>query len=295
MKNSYKQVDFENFLWIDLQDPSPEQIAEVAAKYKLEPYQISDAQQVGHLPKIEKLPQYSFIILRAFTAQPKQRITSIVELSSKVAFFRNDQILITLHRVKYPFMEEVSKDFKSSEALMLYFIDKMLYTFEAPEQYLGELIDEMEESIFIKNYRKISLEDLYFQKSHTRLTKKLLVLTQSVIQQIHISDENKMIYQDLQDRMVRHLLMYDEVLESSNNLLNTYLSVHAQKSNDVMKLLTVFSAFFLPLTFIVGVYGMNFKNMPELEWTYGYFIILGIMLAISIVIYFWFKRKNFFN
>lgn len=176
---------------------------------------------------------------------------------------------------------------------MLYLIHKMLQTFEQPAQYLDDKIDEMEEAIFLKNYHQISLEDLYFNKSQTRITKKLLQITQSVIHQLEVSEENRMSHQDIKDRLVRFNLMYDEVLESSNNLLNTYLSVSSQKSNDVMKLLTVFSAFFLPLTFIVGLYGMNFVNMPELEWQYGYPIVLVVMVIISIIIYFWFKRKRF--
>jgi len=91
---------------------------------------------------------------------------------------------------------------------------------------------------------------------------------------------------------LNYLLNYDEVLEDANTILNTYLSVTAKKSNDVMKLLTIFSAFFLPLTFIVGIYGMNFDNMPELRWEYGYFFTVGILLLISITIYIWFKRKR---
>jgi magnesium transporter len=87
-------------------------------------------------------------------------------------------------------------------------------------------------------------------------------------------------------------LVFDEVSEDANNLLNTYLSVNAQKSNDVMKLLTIFSAFFLPLTFIAGIYGMNFENMPELKWHAGYFLTLGVMLAVAVFIYLWFRRKH---
>ena len=136
------------------------------------------------------------------------------------------------------------------------------------------------------------MEDLYFLKTQTRITKKLLQIIQNVINQLEVKDESKTALQDIKDRLLNLILNYDEVLENSNNLLNTYLSVNAQKSNDVMKLLTIFSAFFLPLTFVAGIYGMNFENMPELKWRSGYFLTLGIMLFIALVIYFWFKRKR---
>jgi len=76
--------------------------------------------------------------------------------------------------------------------------------------------------------------------------------------------------------------------------MHTYLSVTAKKSNDVMKLLTIFSVFFLPLTFLVGVYGMNFDFMPELRWKYGYLFVWIMMVIISLVIYIWFKKRKIF-
>ena len=115
---------------------------------------------------------------------------------------------------------------------------------------------------------------------------------QNVTNQIEVSEQSKTALQDIKDKLLSLLLNYDEVLENANNLLNTYLSVNAQKSNDVMKLLTIFSAFFLPLTFVAGIYGMNFENMPELKWQGGYFFTLGVMAVIAIIIYFWFKRKK---
>jgi magnesium transporter len=74
--------------------------------------------------------------------------------------------------------------------------------------------------------------------------------------------------------------------------MNTYLSISDQKNNEVVRLLTIFSAFFLPLTFIAGVYGMNFRFMPELNWKWGYFFSIGFMLLVVIVIYLWFRRKR---
>jgi magnesium transporter len=109
---------------------------------------------------------------------------------------------------------------------------------------------------------------------------------------MEVSEQSKTALQDVKDTMLSLVLNYDEVLENSHNLLNTYLSVNAQKSNDVMKLLTIFSAFFLPLTFIGGIYGMNFENMPELRWQFGYFITLGVMALVALIIYVWFKRKK---
>ena len=136
------------------------------------------------------------------------------------------------------------------------------------------------------------IKDLYFLKAQTRITKKLLHIFQNVIIQLEVNEQSKTALQDIKDSLLSLLLNYDEVLENANNLLNTYLSVNAQKSNDVMKLLTIFSAFFLPLTFIAGIYGMNFENMPELKWQTGYFLALAVMLVVAVIIYWWFKRKR---
>jgi len=169
----------------------------------------------------------------------------------------------------------------------------MVQTYEHPQQDLDEKITLIEKTIFLKDYTSVSLKDLYFLKSQARITKKLLHLFQQVIQQIEVTESSKTALQDIKDQLVSLILNYDEVLENANNLLNTYLSVNAQKSSDVMKLLTIFSAFFLPLTFVVGIYGMNFEHMPELGWEMGYYFTLGIMAVISLVIYLWFKRKRF--
>jgi magnesium transporter len=96
----------------------------------------------------------------------------------------------------------------------------------------------------------------------------------------------------VKDQLLGLIHNADEVIDDTNNLMSTYLSLNAQKSNEVMKLLTVFAAFFLPLTFIVGIYGMNFDNMPELHHPYGYYAVMVLMLLIVIWIYVWFKSRK---
>jgi magnesium transporter len=82
------------------------------------------------------------------------------------------------------------------------------------------------------------------------------------------------------------------VLEDVNNLMNLFLSLSAQKTNDVMKVLTIFSVFFMPLTFIAGIYGMNFEFMPELRQKWGYPGVLLLMVLVALFIYVYFKKKK---
>ena len=292
MINNIRRIKFETFEWIDICRPEEKELIEIAQEFDLGIYQIRDSLEMGHLPKMEKNTQYEFLLLRAYSAKLTDRVTNINELSNKIAFFYNAGKVISIHRADFDFLNDVKYQFKYSEQLVIYFVRKMIDTFKEPSRYLSEKVDSLEQTIFIKDFSKISLEELYYHKSQTRISKKLLHITQSVLHQMQVHDENKSALQDAKDNIQSLILTYEEVADDSMNLLNTYLSVNAQKSNDVMKLLTIFSAFFLPLTFIVGVYGMNFDNMPELKWHSGYYVSLTVMIIITIIIFLWFRRKK---
>jgi magnesium transporter len=91
---------------------------------------------------------------------------------------------------------------------------------------------------------------------------------------------------------VKLTTQYDQIMEDASNLVNTYIAISSQKTNEVMKILTIFSVFFMPLTFIVGIYGMNFEFMPELRSKWGYPAVLLLMIMVTLVIYYWFRRKK---
>ncbi len=287
----YKEYRYDNFLWIDILKPDKASLLEIAKKHQLDFYLVNDSLQAGHLPKYEKHADYHFLILRAFTSEANH-ITNITELSNKIAFFFNDQKLITVHRSNFLFLDNLPNDLESTDALLLAIVQKMIASYQAPLQKLDNKIDELEKRIFLGDLQDISLEDLYYQKTQARITKKLLGISQSAFHNLEVNVQLKSAHHDIKDEMVRLMLDYDEVLESAQHLLNTFLSVNAQKNNDVMKLLTIFSAFFLPLTFIAGIYGMNFEFMPELRHPYGYFATLAMMIALSLFIFIWFKRKR---
>jgi len=277
--------NFENFDWIDIQNPIENDILSMELPFSIDQNFLEDALETGHLPKIERTQDYVFMILRAYTASENEIAIEVGEISNKIAFFIHKKGLITTHRVSFDFLNNVPKNIETPDALALYLVNDLLMTFEKPLKLQSDKMDLLEQNIFLKGGNNLSIEKLYFEKSKARLTKKVLVIMQTVINQFKVQEDLASTLQDLKDTILNLILRTDEVFEDANALLTSYMTFTAQKSNEVMKLLTVFSAFFLPLTFIAGVYGMNFKNMPELEWKYGYFFIMIFMFLISLGIY----------
>ncbi|MDC6406331.1 MULTISPECIES: CorA family divalent cation transporter [Flavobacteriaceae] len=287
-----REKRYQDFTWIDIQNPSNEEAQGIAATHGLNPILVKDSLQAGHLPKMEQMEDGYFMILRACT-QEVDKPTSINDFSNKIAFFVTKGRLITIHRAEYAFLDSNLPDMGHMDALILYIIDKMVDSFQEPLENLSSKIDDIENLIFTKKGDNLTLEQLYFFKAKARIGKKLTVLIRSVIDALKVGEGHDPQLQDIKDSLTAQYLLYDEAVEDTNGLLASYLSVTAQKSNDVMKVLTIFSAFFLPLTFVAGIYGMNFDVMPELRWQNGYFYTLGFMILICLIVFLWFKRKRF--
>ena len=287
-----KRTDFANFHWVDLENPKMAELTQLMTNYGLSGHLMEDLLQVGHLPKFEKVGEFNFLILRAFSVKENGKFTTISELTNKIGFFYTNEVLLTVHQKPFTFLAEIPGHFDHPEALILKIADHMLDSYQAPADWLSEQMDHFEADIFLKNGKHFSVERLYFAKAKARACKKVMLMTQTLLYHMQVQTSNENDLQDLRETVSSLLLQFEDFLDEANSLLNIYLSSTSQKTNEVMKLLTIFSAFFLPLTFIVGVYGMNFDVLPELRWEYGYYIIWGIMLAVSIAIFGWFKRRK---
>ena len=287
-----KRSDFANFQWVDLENPKLTELKEIIKPYGLNPHLLEDLLEVGHLPKLEKVGEFNFMILRAYSVKSNERLTTIPELSNKIGFFFTNEVLLTVHQKPFHFLEEVTGHFEDPESLILKITEKMLATYQAPADWLSEEMDRFESDIFLGRKKRFSVESLYFAKAKARACKKVLLLTQTLLLHLSVQPSNEGQLQDLKETAASLILQFEDFLDEANSLLNIYLSSTSQKTNEVMKLLTIFSAFFLPLTFLVGVYGMNFKFMPELSWEYGYFLIVGVMASICLTLYVKFKRSG---
>jgi len=288
--------------WIDIVNPTVDELNAIIHEYQLQPITIKYSLVPTHLPKFEELDNCNFIIARIYDTKAKNDAETIQEITRKIAIYFSDKFVITIHSEDIDKLDEFKhKIINTHHNIMTYeFITRLLKicirSYEKPIIDTNATIDIFEESIFRKETIKNFLQDCYHIKRRSFTIKRILNLTEEVIQDLedYFEDHNlpKAHIIDVKDAFNIMQTLNDETNENINNVFNIYFSLATQKNNENMALLTIFSAFFLPLTFIVGVYGMNFKNMPELQWYYGYPAIIGAMILVAVIILIWFKRKK---
>lgn len=288
----------DRFEWIDVASPTNVELEALSARLQLHTHALQDCMEPDHLPKFEHLDDFDFIIVRIYASEATQAVHTTQEVTNKIAIFYNDRQIVTVHRKPFRFLEALKQGHEdvlnchSSREVVSKLIWHSIHSFEKPALVLSEEIDKIESVIFLKAIQPSQLERFYFLKRQASLCKKVLLQTQEVLSRHRSTPADAGTLQDTRDLHLKLVSLFDQAQEDVNNLSNIYLSLSAQKTNDVMKVLTIFSAFFMPLTFIAGIYGMNFENMPELKLKYGYFATWAFMLLIAVVIYVWFKRRK---
>lgn len=286
-----------SYEWIDITDPQPEEMWEIARQYGLHEESVADCLQPGHLPKYEQFRNYTFIILRVYMELNADADT-VRELTNKISVFINEKTIITIHRNPLSIIEHISAELLSEEEcsrshhVLTEIVKAALHSYDLPGDKLSQLIDYYETQVFLAKRKVTLLKGLYIIKRKLDVIRRLLLLTHDVVDKIDSANNSNAYSRDARDLYIKQRSLFESLSENANHLLNIYFNISAQRTNETMRVLTIFSVFFMPLTFIVGVYGMNFHYMPELSWKYGYPTSLALMALVIIVITIWFKRKK---
>ncbi|MET4107420.1 CorA family divalent cation transporter [Hymenobacter sp. UYP22] len=292
-----------HFTWLDITNPSAAELEAVAAQYSLPDALVRDCLEPTHLPKFEATNGLSFVILRVFSMPESTQADTIQELSTKIAVFYTANFLITVHRRPHPVLSELKsvarapgQECNTPAEVAIHLVRYALNSYVQPALTLTKELDDYEAEIFLKQEVPNALQGLYFLKRKASAAKQLLLLTRDILLMLRRQTASATVHvtllQDTQDLLVKVETLYQQLDGAATNLMNLYLSLSSQRTNEAMRVLTVFSAFFLPLTFIAGIYGMNFNYMPELTWKLGYPLSIVSMVVISVGIYVWFKRKG---
>jgi magnesium transporter len=284
--------------WIDVIDPGKDEIHRIAHEYNLHESSINDCLQPDHLPKIEHIDNYTFILLRVHIPGDHGEADTAQELTDKIAIFVAKECIITIRRKDWFQLDQIcnksvkDKVCKNPFQLLNEIVRAGLATFEEPNMKLTHSIEYLEENIFLRQ-RKISLlKKLYFVKRKTDVVRRLLLLSKDIIDFVDNPQHGNTYTRDTRDMYVHLQSIFDSLSENTNQILNIYFSISAQKTNEIIRVLTLFSVFFMPLTFIVGIYGMNFDFMPELHWHLGYPAVMITMALVTGGIFWWFRKKG---
>jgi magnesium transporter len=289
------------FKWLDVVQPTTEELTQLAETHGLHATAVKDCLDPEHLPKFERYGDLTFIIMRAFDEVSEPEAETIQQITRKIAVFFTDKSFITIHRKDQAFFarlrEEHLQRAKGREVRLSYvltdLVNAVVSTYEKPLEDAEHTIEQFEDSLFDSSRDNPPLQEIHVLKRRVNLMKRLLWQTMGVIHKLKPPFErNAPLFQDASENAESYHFYADELLEEVNNLLSIHLSMASHKTNEVMRVLTVFSAFFLPLTFIVGVYGMNFEHMPELKSRYGYLAVMLVMFMVSAAIFIWFRRRG---
>lgn len=306
-------LDSESVSWVDVKGLGSEEVLQrLGAIFGLHPLVLEDVVNVPQRPKVEEHPDQLLIISRMVTLRDDGKSFE----SEQVSFILGKHYLLSVQEEpRYDCFGPIRDRIRTSKGairrngpdyLVYALIDSIIDGFFPVLEVYGEQLEDLEDEVVESPTRKT------LQKIHD-LKRQLLTLRRAIWPQRDainslirdgshlISEEVRIYLRDCYDHAVQVLDMVETYRELASSLMDVYLSSVSNKMNDVMKLLTVISSIFIPLTFIAGVYGMNFNpekspfNMPELDWYWGYPACLLVMAATAIALISFFHRKGWFE
>lgn len=289
-----------NWYWIDFSAPTEEEISYLKDPLNFHPLSIEDCIHTLQRPKLDYYEDNDFFVVQSLNPSTMEK--------EEVDLFLGSNYIVTFHEQSNPEIEGVWKRLAQSASpstwdpsLVLYHvIDKIVDNYFPHVYRIEDLLNEIDE-----NSAERSMEELLevlFDTRHELLSLRHTItpmrdLVYRMINSHRLTGilSRKEYFADIHD----HLLRLGEKVEASRELTtdirDSYLSINSHETNRVMKVLTVITTIFMPLTFIAGIYGMNFENMPELKWHLGYFGALFAMFVIGMTMFAWFWKKGWFK
>lgn len=285
--------------WIDCEAPTAEDLKFLHERYEINNLLLDDTTDANHLPKFEEDKNVKFYLTRENTELERSSLNTISDVSTKLGMFILDKIIITTHRMKNKSIYECKEELKTEtkditpDKIALKLALKVMKSYDDESQKISDNLDALESEIFLKNSENTNqIKRLYRIKRKAGLNTRILNISSDWInnfKKLNISDVE---FIDLQDKYKDVITDFEHLNAQTTNLISMFIALSDQKANQVMKLLAMYSVYFLPITFIAGIYGMNFKYMPELEHVHGYYWTLGLMLLIVVVTFIYFRRKK---
>ncbi|NRD79279.1 magnesium/cobalt transporter CorA [Bacillus sp. BRMEA1] len=286
--------------WIDFNQPNTDECEYLKTPLSFHPLAIEDCMHYLQRPKLDYYKDHTFLVTQAINQDSLEK--------EEIDFFLSENYIVTFHQhSSYEITEvwnrlvqtEISDKWDPSHVLYL-IIDKMVDNYFPPVYKIEDRLNEIDENSKGRGMEAL-LDDLFHTRHQLVSLRHTITPMRDLLYRILNSQrvteiKGKTVYfSDVHDHLLKLTEMIEANRELTTDIRDSYISINSHQTNHVMKILTVITTIFMPITFIVGLYGMNFRYMPELTWKYGYFVTLFVMFVITVGMSWWFKRKGWFK
>jgi magnesium transporter len=297
------EEDFKGVCWINIigihDIPTIESIGSI---FNIHPLVQEDILNTFHRPKFEESEEYLFLVLKMLMYDPGAKDV----ISEQVSFVLGPDFLVTFQEqegdVFNPVRERLRKALgrirKMGPDFLLYaLMDAVVDNYFLVLEAIGEDLEILEDQLLEKPTPKV-LEVVHKLKREMIFLRRAVWPLREVINGLQktgsklVKKTTALYLRDIYDHTIQVIETVETYRDMVSGLQDLYLSSVSNKMNEVMKVLTIIATIFIPLTFIAGIYGMNFEFMPELKWKIGYFFIWGIMIVVALGMLLHFKRKK---
>jgi magnesium transporter len=295
---TYREKD--GFAWIGLYEPTSDEFDSVAGEFGLHPLAVRDALRAHQRPKVERYGETLFVVIKAARYVEEKEVVEFGEVHA----FVGPDFVVTVRYGETNELQEVRRSLegrpdllrKGPYAVLYAIMDRTVDDYVPVVDGLANDIDEIEVEVFesqpdvSRRIYELSREVIRFHQATQPLAGTLESLTQE--ETSDIDREVRRYLRDVQDRVLRVTDQAQGFRELLQNILSVNLTLASVNQNDQVKKISAWAAILIVPTLITGIYGMNFDFMPELHWAYGYPVALLLMLTISLILYWGFKRRG---
>ncbi len=271
--------------------------------FNLHPLTLEDILNTDQRPKVDDYGDYIFVVLKTFSLPdaieegiPAEQISMVFGPNFLISFAEKEGTFLNPIRDRIRNAQGRIRT-AGSDYLAYRILDVLVDQYFMILENLGDRIELAEEELIAQPIPKTLHAIQHLKRNMLFLRKSVWPLREAISylerrESPLISDQTVPYLKDVYDHTIQVIDTIETYRDMLSSMLDIYLSSISNRLNEVMKVLTIIATIFMPLTFLAGVYGMNFKNMPELTWYWGYYGIWGIMIAIGISMLIYFKRKK---
>jgi magnesium transporter len=286
-------------LWVDVSDPSDPELQHLREQFGFHPLAIEDCRNRHQRPKLDEYPGYYFIVLyEAGSAGERLQL-------GELAIFLGKNYVVTVHSGPIRAVGTAERLWRASTdlaehgaGLLAYLlIDAIVDDYFPLLDIVSDAMEEVEEHIF-ESQDGGGVQEIFRMKKELLLLRRVVAPLRDVFntllrrEQPLFSREAAVYFQDVYDHLIRIADSIDNLRDMLSSAMDAYLSVQNQRTNLVMKRLTSIATILMSVTLIASVFGMNFANMPELQWRYGYVGALSAMLLVGFLLYGYFRANR---